>query len=226
MTSTKAIIVGILIYLPFTLHAQESILSDVSYLYMEKLIAVAKANYPRNKAFSSRVDVAKSNLGSAKASWLDPFSFSYVFRSNSNNVDLETGNLLLRGYQFGVTINPGTILRKPYDVKSARAQLAIAKNESQEYEYQLEAEVKTRYVNYLQALNSLKLVTKTVVDTETSFKYIKARYERSEVSFQDYSSASVQLNSAYASKIDAEATLANAKFSLEELLTMKLEQVK
>lgn len=61
-------------------NAQESILSEVSYLYMEKLVAEAKANYPRIKNLNSQVNIAKSELASAKISWMDPFSFQYVAR--------------------------------------------------------------------------------------------------------------------------------------------------
>src|SRR4051812_44999947 len=95
--------------------AQESILSDVSYLYLEKLVATAKENYPRVKSLNSQVAIAKSNVSAAKISWLDPFSFQYVARSNESNtnvVNITTADVLT-GYQFGVSFNPGSLFSKP-----------------------------------------------------------------------------------------------------------------
>jgi len=223
----KFILFSSFFFLSKPLVAQESMLSDISYLYMEKLIAVAKENYPKNHSISNRVSIAKNNLASAKTTWLDPFSFSYLIRSNKgNNIDLENANILLSGYQFGVSINPGVLLKKPYQIKNAREELNVALSEKEEYNLQLEAEVKTRYITYLQSLNILKLIAKNMVDIEASFKYVKAKYERSEVTFQDYNTASLSLSTAQQSKIGAEATYAMAKVSLEELLTKKLEEIK
>ncbi len=204
--------------------AQESILKDLSYLYLEKLVAVAKENYPRVKIQTNQVDIAKSNLASQKASWLDPFSLSYIYRSSST-IDVVNADLL-RGYQFGVSINPGTLLKKPYTIKSAKEELKIAESNQAEYDLQLEAEVKRRYLIYLQNVNILRLQTKMALDAESIFKDVKIRYEKSEVTFQDYNNASLALSTAYQNKIQAEAGLMTAKVSLEELLVKKLEEIK
>ncbi len=81
-------------------------------LYLEKLVATAKANYPKVKALGSEITMAKSDLSAAKISWLDPFSLQYVARSNDasvNSVNLTTADLLT-GYQFGISVNPGTAI--------------------------------------------------------------------------------------------------------------------
>ncbi len=229
MTFIKKAFVLLFLYqaLPFNnnLKAQESILSDLSYLYMEKLVATAKENYPKNKNFDSRIKVAENNISLTKTSWLDPFNASYVYRSNTNAVDIISTSIL-SGYLFSVSFSPSSLLKKPYEVKNAKEELKIAETERDEYTIQLEAEVKRRYVSYLQSLNLLKLTSKKVVDTEASFMHLKSRYERSEISFEDYNSASLALTNSQESRIAAEASYATAKLSLEELLTKKLEEIK
>lgn len=204
--------------------AQESILSDVSYLYMEKLVATAKANYPKVKAFSSRTNIAKNALSQQKSSWLDPFSFSYIFRNNSNAINIINPELL-RGYQFGVSVSPGQLLRKPYAVKNAREDIKLSLLEQAEYELTLETEVKRRYLIYLQSVNILQLQSRSLIDIQTTFEANRIKYERSEVSLQEYNAGAVELNAAKAAKIEAEATMAIAKISLEELTVKRLEEI-
>jgi outer membrane protein TolC len=210
------------------IRAQDNILADLSYLYLEKLVATAKENYPRVKNFNSQVAVAKSDLAGAKVSWLDPFSFQYVFRSNDANrnvVDVKTADIL-DGYQFGVAINPGTLLAKPSQIKRAKEQLKIAEYNQDEYSLQLESEVKRRYFLYLQNKNSLLSNTKAFLDAEANYKNIKAKYEKAEVTFSDYNSASISYNQAVLAKIQAETNLLTAKVALEELTVKKLEEIK
>lgn len=224
MTRITAVSIILIFSLAIVTKAQESILSEVSYFYMEKLIAAARENNPRNKVFSSQISVAKSNLAQQKTSWLDPFSFSYIYRSNTT-LDIVTADLL-RGYQLSVSVNPGVYLKKPFMVKAAKDQVEIARAEKSEYDNQLEAEVKQRYLTYLQHLNVLKLRTRIVLDNEGIFKTVSAKYERNELNFESYNQASISLNSAYEAKITAEASLAIAKAALEELTVKKLEEIK
>ena len=62
----------------FAQETQVSLLEDISYVYIEKLIAVAKENYPRVKTHDSRIAIADAAVTIAKLSWLSPLSISYV----------------------------------------------------------------------------------------------------------------------------------------------------
>ncbi|HKG07479.1 MAG TPA: TolC family protein, partial [Pedobacter sp.] len=192
------------------------------------LIATAKENYPKLKAFSGQVSAAKYDLSGAKTSWLDPFSFQYVSRSNQTNtnaVDVTTADIL-SGYQFGVSINPGTLLAKPSQIKKARELVRIAESNLAEYNLQLEAEVKTRYFTYLQYKTSLASTVNSYLDVQSTLKDVKVKYQKSEVTLQEYNSASISYNSANLAKIQAETNYLIAKAALEELTVRKLEEIK
>lgn len=209
--------------------AQESILSEVSYLYMDKLIAEAKANYPRIKRLNSEINVAKADLSSAKVSWLEPLSFQYVVRSNAPNtnavVDVQTADLLT-GYQFGISISPGALFAKPSQIKKAKEQVKIAESEQSEYLLQLENLVKSRYIMFLRFQKALVPINNAYANAQSDFEAIKLKYQKAEVTFLEYNSASTSLNSAFQAKIQAESDYLNAKFSLEELTVTKLELIK
>jgi outer membrane protein TolC len=208
--------------------AQESILSDVSYLYLEKLVAAAKENYPRVKSLNSQVAIAKSNVAAAKISWLDPFSLQYVARSNeanTNAVNITTADILT-GYQFGVSFNPGTFFSKPSTVHKAKEQVKMAESDQAEYFLTLETMVKTRYFLFLQYQRSLVPVNNAFNDAENNLKVVKAKYQRGEATFLEFNSASTAYNEAYQTKLQTEANYLTAKVSLEELTVKPLENIK
>jgi outer membrane protein TolC len=208
--------------------AQESILSDVSYLYLEKLVAAAKENYPRVKSFNSQVAIAKSNVNSAKISWLDPFSIQYVARSNEANttaVNVTTADILT-GYQFGVSFNPGSLLAKPSAVHRAKEQVKIAQSDQAEYFLTLETMVKTRYILYMQYQRSLQPVNNAFIDADNNLKIIKNKYQRGEVTFLEFNAASTAYSQAFQTKLQVESSYLSAKVSLEELTVKPLESIK
>ena len=65
--------------------AQESMLADVSYPYLEKLVAAAKENYPKMKTYNHTIKIAKMNVSKAKLDWLNILSFIYLYLTISIN---------------------------------------------------------------------------------------------------------------------------------------------
>lgn len=209
--------------------AQENVITSISNLYIEKLIATAKQNYPRLKQFESQVKAAKSDLSGAKISWLDPFSFQYVRRSNdanSTNTPTITTADVLSGYQFGFSFNPGTLFQKPSQVNRAKEQVKIAEYSQAEYNLTLEAEVKRRYYAFYQAKTLLVPINSAFLDAENNYKVIKIKYQRAEVTIQEYNTASMSYTQSNEAKIQSEINYLAAKAALEELTVKKLEEIK
>ena len=208
--------------------AQESLLSEVSPVFLEKLVATAQTNYPKVKALNSEITMAKSDLSAAKISWLDPFSLQYVARSNDaniNSVNLTTADLLT-GYQFGISVNTGQLFAKPGNIKKAKEQVKIAQANEEEYFLQLASLVKNRYFLYLQYQKSLVPVHNAYINAKTDFEAIKTKYQRGEVTFLEFNSASTSVNQAYQIKLQTEANYLSAKASLEELTVTRIEDIK
>ena len=211
-----------------SLKAQEGILDELSVLFLNKLIATAKENYPRVKNQNSLVLSAKTDVAGAKISWLEPLSFQYVTRSNrasSNLVNVTTADII-NGYQFGIAINPGSLLNKPSQVKRAKEQLKIAQYNREEYFLTLESEVKTRYYNYLLAQKSIIPMNNVLLDAQNNLNLVKLAYQKAEVSLEQYNAATTMYNQAYVSILQAEVNFLSAKAALEELTVLKLEEIK
>jgi outer membrane protein TolC len=206
------------------LKAQESIIPDISYLLLEKLVATAKQNYPKIKQYQLNNDLAALNIKKQKLNWLDPFSVSYVSQPNKTVNFIDPS--FYSGYQFGINVNLGNILQKSNNVKQSKLELQSSEFEAKEYSIILEAEVKRRYFAYIQALNNVKLYTKTLQDADGLLKDLKLRYERGEVTFESYSQALISFSNTSESKIAAETAFLTTKASIEELTITKIEDIK
>lgn len=204
--------------------AQDTMIDQVSYLYLEKLIAVAKQNYPHVKSVQAQTEIARNNVTKQSLSWFNSFNYSYIYQPNTTfNVVQPT---VYKGYQLGVGINLGSIITTPFNVKQAKKELRVAIEDQNEYNLTLEAEVKRRYFNYVQSLSILKIQSKALLDAQSIYKDARIRYEKSELPLTEYTQALMSQSDAGRAKIQAESAWLTAKASLEELLTIKLEEVK
>lgn len=204
--------------------AQESIMTEVSYPFLEQLIHTAKTNYPRMRLMETQIAIAEANVQKTRLSWLDVLNVAYM-RSKNLSATIENA-YLLNGYQYGLNINIGSLVQKPAEIKTARYQLEITQTQKEEYERNLTALVKQRYFEYVHQLSLLKLINQSVLDTDNNVKSVRNRFEKGEVGFEVYNQALLALSAQTQQKISVEAAMLSAKASLEELIGQKLETVK
>lgn len=214
--------------------AQQSMVPDISYPYLDKLIASAKTNYPRVKALNERLEVAKTGVSKAGLSWFDILTFSYIYQPN-NTLNINTiptttntaaNRYLFNGIQLGLSLNLGTLLLKPANIKLAKTEVKIAGEERNEYLITLTSEVKKRYFTYLLQQNLVKIQTQANQDMETSIKQTKYKFQKGEVAFEVYNAALLSASTRLEQKLQAETNFFIAKSELEALVGSKLEDVK
>ncbi|MBK0383669.1 TolC family protein [Pedobacter sp. SD-b] len=216
----------VLAFVVFTpkVKAQQSMVQDVNYLFLEKLLATARQNYPIVKQYEIQKNIDNLNIKGQKLNWFSPLNFSYL--SSPNNTINFVDPRFFTGYQFGVNINVADILQKPNKIKIAKQQLLLTEANESQYAQTLEIEVKKRYFLYIQELNTVKLFSKSVQDAEGLLNDLRVKYERGEVEFRVYSEALVNFSSISKQKLEAEANYLTAKASIEELTITKLEDIK
>ena len=197
---------------------------DVSYPFLEKLIATAKTNYPKIKMYGHRVEIAKTGVTKAKLSWFNVMNFNYLY--SPNNTSTLVNPTLFNGYQVGLYFNFGSFFSSGPSIKIAKGELEVAKDNQDEYNLNIEAEVKKRYYNYIKELSILNLKTKSATDVESTVKQVKYKFEKGEESLDNYIRGLNSYSNAVQAKIESESNVLTAKCSLEELLGEKLEEVK
>lgn len=204
-------------------HAQESIYSEINFPLMQKIVDAAKENYPKMKSYQRKIIIAQDNIKKSRRTWWDFFSFSVNY-SPTNSISIS--NYVLTGYQFGMGVNFASLLQKPFVVKEAKNQLIIAKLDKEEYDLAFELDVKSRYVKYIQQLTVLKLQSKNEVDLDANFKQTKYKFEKGEESFENYNKALIALTETKQNIIASEGNLLIAKYTLEEVIGKKLEDIR
>ena len=108
----------------------------------------------------------------------------------------------------------------------ARQEYQIAQDNKNEYELNIEAIVKDRYFAYVRQTVILNIRTKNALDVESSMNQVKYKFEKGEVTYDDYNKALTAYATALQSKIEAESGVMTAKSDLEEMLGTKLEDVR
>lgn len=206
-----------------SLNAQESMIPELSYPFLEKLIYSAKQNYPLMAANLRKVNFANYNLKKAKLSWFDFFTLSAFY---SPNTSVTLTNATLTGVQIGLFINFSNIIQKPTLIKQSKEEVAIAQLTADQYAITLETDVKNRYFKYMQTLTVLRVQNQNAIDIEALFKQIKFKYERGEETLENYTKLMIQNADQKQKIIDAESAVLIAKTTLEELVGKKLEEIK
>jgi outer membrane protein TolC len=206
------------------LYAQESIFTDLSYPFLEKLIVTAKKNYPEVQARQTQVNIARSTFHQSSFGWLDAFSASYIY-SPQSAINLTTPTIF-KGYQLVASVSLGSLFERPYTIHNARESLKNAELQQQEYSLSLEKQVKTFYFAYLGAQAQLRSRVKAVEDATTALKQLKYTFDKGETTYQVYNEALTNLYNQDSFRVQAEVALFTAKSDLEELLGTKLESIK
>ncbi|EHQ25705.1 TolC family protein [Mucilaginibacter paludis] len=216
--------------------AQESIMNDISYPFLQKLIAAAKEYYPQIKIKQEQVNAAKINYNGSKSAWFDGLSLSYVY-SPKNTLSLTSTSTttsgsgtsnpsLFSGYQVSVSVNVGSFIKNPFNTKVAKANYNIALLEQQAFNGNIETEVTKLYLTYIQQIASLRLRTKTAQDIGSLLEQSRRDFEKGDETIENYTKATTSFSDINQLKIDAEVAVLNAKVALEEIIGKKLEEVK
>ncbi|WP_316814897.1 TolC family protein [Pedobacter nyackensis] len=207
------------------LSAQESIISEIDYATLEKYIQAAKKS-PRRDVVGIKSDIAKNEVTITTLNYLEMFTAAYYYRPN-DRIAIDVNNpYTINGFQFGITTSLGALLQRPFQVKKSKMDYKIAKLEAQDYDLTLVKDVKSRYYDYILQLNQVKMNSQSAMDNKNVADNLKYKFEKGEISLDVYNQSRNNLSTSSSAKILSEVNYLKAKDALEEIIGMKLEEVK
>ena len=206
-------------------YAQESIISKINYDQLEKYIQSAKEYYPRKQIMALNTERLNNDVKASTISYLDILNAAYIYRPDQSSAINASNVLVVNGFQFGVNMNIGNFLQKPFLIKKAKADFKIAQLEEKEYETVLTNEVKSRYYNYIYQLSELKLKTQSAQDSKTVTDDMRYKFEKGEITLLGYNTSRIGSSESDSNRIQAEIDFLKAKDALEEIIGKKIEQV-
>ena len=226
MKKILQITLSILLLVAFKSHAQESILKDINYSDLQKYIDLAQQNYVSKKISDARREVVRTGIPMAQLSYFDLFTGSYFYRPNKNIVLDPVNPYNVNGLQVGVTLKLGDFLQKPFTVKRAKAEYKVAQLEAEQTEILIEMEVKRRYYDYIQQISQLKIITKSAQDNKGVSDNLRSKFEKGQISLDAYSQSRINQSASDTEKIQAEVNYLKAKDLLEEIIGVKMSDIK
>jgi len=126
-------------------------------------------------------------------------------------------------YNFGLTLNLGSLLTRGKEVEIAEERLKIEQFGEDQGKFEVRAEVYQAYAEYLQAIQSLKIVTKQEQTSADIFDLMKTRFKSGTIDFDDYNQSTQEYNRSLESLNTAEQKVVAAELAIQALIGMPLK---
>lgn len=226
MKNIRNILTASFIMLTFSLYGQDSILGDINKADIDNYIALAKQNYAKRKVQLAMSESVKAGVQIAKASYLDMFNASYIYRPEGKAAVDPINPYNVNGLQFGINVNLGALLQKPYMVKKAKADYKVAQFEALDFDNQMVVEVKKRYYDYIEQKSQLKIFTQSAIDSKGVAESLRSKFEKGQVTLDVYNQSRITQANSLTLKIQTEKTFMLVRDLLEEIIGQKLPEGK
>lgn len=196
--------------------------------FVEKLVQLAWKNHPTNDIYRREVNVADYQLAQSRAAWLDIVRFTAnvnEFTINPNT-DVFGRAAFYPKYNLGASISLGQFLTIPANNKKNKELLMVAQSTVNAQKLATRATVIKAYNEFLMHEKIYKLQSQLMTDNETSHKIIEQRFKNGETTFEIYSQSLSNYSQIQISVLEAEKNYKNMKLDLEQLIGVKLEEVR
>jgi outer membrane protein TolC len=196
--------------------------------FSEKLVQLAWKNNPNNEVYRREVNVAMYEVKKSSAEWGEIVSF----QGNLNEFVINPGSdqlsraMFFPKYNIRAEISLGMLFRIPYNVKQNRERVVIAQSQVNAQKLAVRNQVLRAYNEYIMREKIYKIQNQLALDSETSHKLVEQKFKNGEITFETYSGSLSTFSAIQLAQLDAEKEYRNAKLDVEQLIGMKLEDVR
>jgi outer membrane protein TolC len=183
-------------------------------------LAIQNSSYQIDDA---NIQIAEYNLRKAKNSWFN--NIGVTGNINEFAVTNSTVASYYPKYNLGVTIPLGLFSTHSNDVKIATKVVEINALQKTEKEKALRREVLTRFENFLERKDNLKIENETVQEVQTTYIKAKNDYSASLTTIDKMTTAFREYNDELQKQRTAERNYNVAYIELEELVGFRLRDV-
>lgn len=192
----------------------------------EKLVRIAWRNYPANEIFEREITIADKELVQAKWSWFENVGAQANINEFTINPGVNDRAAFYPKYNFSARVTIGMFADIPAEIRKMREGVEISKAKLNQQKIDLRAEVLTRYQEYLMQEKLLETQIKNSEDAFSSYSLAEQQFKNGQITLEDYNLHLENYNNEQILKIRAETEYQIALISLEQLLGVKLEDVK
>jgi outer membrane protein TolC len=196
--------------------------------FAEKLVQIAWRNHPSNEVFRRQVNVEGYETKKSAVQWLDVIHV----QGNLNQFVLNPGSDVLSRapffpkYNVHADMSLSWLFTIPYSTKQGRERVVIAQSQVNAQKLLVRNSVLKSYNEYLMREKVFKIHSQLALDNETSHKLVEQKFKSGQVTFETYSASLTTFSTASLAQLEAERDYKNAKLDLEQLIGMRLEDVR
>jgi outer membrane protein TolC len=199
--------------------------------FAEKLVQIAWRNHPGNEMLRREATVAEQAVKVSAAQWLDIFSVrgnlnEFTINQTMNNDIYYGRSTMYPRYNFGATISLGQLVSIPANTKISKERAKIAQSNVNSQKLIVRNSVMKAYNEYVLREKIYKVQSQLLMDNETSHKLIEQRFKNGETNFETYSLSLNNYSNVTVGHLESERNYKNAKLDLEQLIGMRLEDVR
>lgn len=194
----------------------------------EKLVQIAWRNHPTNEVYRREVSVAHNAVKQSAAAWLDIVSFTGNINEFTINPESDPFGraAFYPRYNIRAVVSLGQLLSIPATTKMNKERVVIAQSNVNAQKLVVRNSVLKAYNEYQLREKMFKVQSQLLLDNETSHKLIEQRFKNGETNFETYSASLSNYSSMTIGQLEAERNYKNAKLDLEQLIGMRLEDVR
>jgi len=201
--------------------------SDVSF--EERLVQLAWKNNPATRIVDAGVDQAKEETKVTRTAW----STLVGVTGNINEFNINrfahpetTGNQFYPRYNFFVQLPLGLLVQNPHIKGVGKAKITAAEEQVKLLKLELRSRVLKLYSEYKMAETVKRIRSQSVSDDESNYLLVEQRFKNGEVMVDEYLKAQRARNDLQIQFAIAENDYKQAKLGVEEVIGMRLEDVK
>jgi outer membrane protein TolC len=195
--------------------------------FPEKLVRIAWQNNPVVNVLNSEVEKSNLEVKYSQRRW----SEYIVVTGNINEFNLNNSNtsevpLFFPRYNISASINLGTFIANPLKTKVEKENVKISLETINQKKLEIRSEVLQRYQTYISFKEIYDLRAQMVEDALSDFILKEQKFSRGEIVITEYTQALDYYNQQKINKIQSEREMVVARIVLEELIGVKLSDVR
>ncbi len=198
----------------------------------EKLVQLAWRNNPQTKMAAAAVTDARETAMAIRSTWSN--TVGVTGNMNEFNVKSLTGNTGTTGigaaffprYNFYVNLPLSLLVQTPHLRKAAQARTASAEHEVNLLKLEIRNRVLKLYKDYKLAEKIYQIRQEDFSDEESNFKLTEEKFKSQQVAMEDYLRAHRVLSEVKIQREVAENNMQKAKLDVEQVIGVKLEDVR
>ncbi|MFA0963174.1 TolC family protein [Roseivirga sp. BDSF3-8] len=200
--------------------------------YQEKLVQLAWANLPSNAIIRHNIAMAEEDLTMARWAILDNFTVQgnlneFTLEEATSGSDVENARAaFFPRYNFNATLSLGMLVNLPAQRRKSRQQLLVEKERLNEAKIAIRAETLRRYQEYITAQEIYKLETEALEDVRSAYTLAEQQFRNGELTLEEFNGALRSYNEQRIKKLNSENTFMITKINLEEMIGVRLEEVR